>query len=82
MEWEQPSYRITSEMRQRLQAEAKRRGTGEVEVVREALARELGRTQARDEMTELRRAVSELTRAVTSVHGDLRLLLQRLPRVR
>jgi len=53
----------------------------DVELVREALARDFGRVQARDEMTELRKAVSELTRAVR-IHRDLRLLLQRLPRVR
>ena len=54
----------------------------DVELVREALARDFGRMQARDETTELRKAVSELTRAVTSIHRDLRLLLQRLPRMR
>lgn len=65
-----------------LRAQARRRGMADVELVREALARDFGRMQARDEMTELRKAVSELTRVVTSIHRDLRLLLQRLPRVR
>lgn len=65
-----------------LRAQARRRGMPDVELVREALARDFGRMQARDEMTELRKAVSGLTRAVTSTHRDLRLLLQRLPRVR
>lgn len=64
-----------------LRAQARRRGMSDVELVREALARDFGRVQARDEMTELRKAVSELTRAVR-IHRDLRLLLQRLPRVR
>jgi hypothetical protein len=64
-----------------LRAQARRRGMSDVELVRDALARDFGRMQARDEMTELRKAVSELTRAVTGIHRDLRLLLQRLPRV-
>jgi hypothetical protein len=68
----------------------------DVELVREALARDFGRMQARDEMTELRNEVHELksavakntsvlikhTGAVASLHRDLRLLLQRLPPAR
>jgi hypothetical protein len=76
-----------------LRALARRRGMPDVELIREALARELGRIQARDEMTELRNEVKELKSAVTkstsvltgalaSLQGDLRLLLQRLPPAR
>jgi phage terminase Nu1 subunit (DNA packaging protein) len=39
----------------------------DVELIREACARELGRTQARDEMTELRKEVQELKNAVTKL---------------
>jgi len=38
----------------------------DVQLIRETLARELGRNQARDEMTELRKEVQELKRAVTN----------------
>ena len=68
----------------------------DVELIRETLAREFGRIQARDEMTELRKEVKELKSAVTentsvltkltgalaSLQRDLRLLLQRLPPAR
>jgi hypothetical protein len=74
-----------------LRALARRRGMPDVELIREALARELGRVQARGEMTELRKEVQELKSAVTkntsvltkltgavvSLQRDLRLLLQR-----
>lgn len=79
-----------------LGAQARRRGMPDVELVREALARELGRIQARDEITELRTEVQELKSAVTkntsvltkltgavvSLQRDLRLLIQRLPPAR
>lgn len=65
-----------------LAAEAQRQGVDESHLVRIVLARALGRTDARDEMVELREAVADLTQEVTSVHRDLRLLLQRLPRGR
>ena len=61
----------------------------DVELIREALARELGRTQARDEMAELSKEVHELKSAMTENTGVLRTLtgavttlqqnLQRLP---
>jgi phage terminase Nu1 subunit (DNA packaging protein) len=79
-----------------LRALARRRGMPDVELIREACARELGRTQARDEMTELRKEVQELKNAVTknttvltkltsaiaSLQRDPQLLLQRRPPAR
>lgn len=82
MALERKSYRLTSEMLSDLRREAGRRGVAEVDVLREALAREFGRAQARDELAELREVVNGLRIEVASVHDDLRLLLQRLPRRR
>jgi hypothetical protein len=57
---ERKTYRLPSDMLREISAEARRRGVAEVQYVREAIARQLGRDTCRDEIAELRRRLERV----------------------